>query len=185
VPVTGILTYEKFAADAFSFLAPMYNFYRGSARLMLTGTNGRISSGMDPCYFKNNSSASYVEDCSGISSFGSPDPVFAGVSSARNPVNSIIPTSDVISTVAFQQGTYQNSFPVSFTNVWQGSGPFDFPNLETNPATAVAFLSADGNQFGPNTTLYRSFTDEFQLSFFIACPPLFLRHNIGFIDLKR
>jgi len=174
-PVTGALVIPRYAADAFSFFAPMYAYFRGSARVYLAGLNsgvGEYLSGMDPMFFKNISTTDYFLATPTTSSMGQNKLVVSGISTDKNAVNSMIPTRDGNVTSVFQQGTYQNQFPVSFVHVWQGEA-IDYMGLETSPATSIVVTNPPGSSLGASTVFYRSFTDDFQLSFFIACPPLY------------
>lgn len=173
VPITGLLVPQNYAADAFSFFAPMFAYFRGSSRVYVSGSGGnRLLSGLDPMFFKYYSTAEYLLDVTSISSFGLNRTVTSTVGNDKNAVNSIQPSSETVPNMVFQQGTYQNKYPVSFVHVWQSEN-IDFMNKETTPATAIAIVNADGASIGSTTTIWRSFTDEFQLSFFIACPPVY------------
>jgi len=170
---TGALRGELFAADAYSFFAPMYQYFRGSSRVMCNAGNS-LRSGLDPMYYKFASVNTFVSDTAAISGFGRNVVVTDYPAPDKNPVNSIVQTMDNVSLTAFQQGTYQNMYPVSFVHVWQGEGT-NYYSDDTTPATSVVLTTnSPTTSFGTNTTFYRSFCDEFQLSFFLACPPLFI-----------
>jgi len=175
-PVTGTVVLPSFAADSFSFLAPMFAYFRGSSRILIQGTTSKVISGMDPMFFKNYSTSDYLFNSTFFSSFGRNSGVSVNSSFDKQPFNTMQYSNENV-TAGFQQGTYQNQYPVTFTHVWQGELQ-DFPSNDTSPATAVAFNTIDDTAFGVNTTLWRSFTDEFQLSFFIACPPVFIQNTV-------
>lgn len=176
VPVTGVLRTESFVADSFSLFAPMYAYFRGSARIQLiSGTT--VKSGLDPLYYKFAPAATFLTDTSTLSAFGRNIPVLDYPAPDKNPVNSIIRSNDVITSEIFQQGTYQNMYPVSFVHVWQGEGT-DYYTDNTTPGTAIVVSAVSlAGTLGTSTVIQRSFCDEFQLSFFLACPPLFISNT--------
>jgi hypothetical protein len=169
VPVTGVLQSEGFVADAFSLFAPMFAYFRGSARFC--SPNPSFLVGQDPMYYKFASTTTFITDTSAVSGFGRNVNVVDYAAPDKNPVNSVVRYNELGG--MFVQGTYQNQFPVSFVHVWQGDGTNYYTDL-TTPATSIVLASPATSTLGNTTTIWRSFCDEFQLSFFIACPPLFV-----------
>jgi len=127
--------------------------------------------GLILCFFKFASTTSFISDTTALSGLGRNVTVLDYVAPDKNPVTSLILQNETITSYSFVQGTYQNMYPVSFVHVWQGEGT-DYFTDDTTPATSI--VMAGTAAWGNTTTINRSFCDEFQLSFFIACPPLFV-----------
>jgi hypothetical protein len=172
VPTTGVLSAESFVADAFSFFAPMYAYFRGSARIHLQSAS-QLRNGIDPMYYKFASVTSFLTDTTATSFFGTNINVVDYPAPDKDPMNTTAIDCEGSSATCFHQGTYQNMYPVSFVHVWQGEGT-NYYTDNTTPSTAVVVTSTAQTALGGTSVLQRSFTDDFQLSFFIACPPLFI-----------
>jgi len=168
----GLLANEAWAADAYSYIAPMYNYFRGKARVaVISDTSNNFSFCNIPNLIKNISSSSWISTVTASFSLGQNVTVPVTVNKTKVPFQTPVPTG-TNNGFAFQQVPYQNKFPVSFTQVWSGLGANFWTVDETIP-TASACFSA-GSNFGTTTTIQRSFCDDFQLLFFIGCPPLFV-----------
>jgi hypothetical protein len=168
---TGALVGDDFAADAFSFFAPMYAYFRGNVRISWK-TSNTVESGIAQWFFKNYTSAAYLLDTTSLLSIGSNTVVTANVGLDKSPVQPTVQYDTGASSWTFFRGVYQNIFPVSFVHVWQGQST-NYYDDDTTPGTCIITSSQVNTAFGVNTTLKRSFCDDFQLTFFIACPPLF------------
>jgi len=170
VPTVGTLRTPAFNADMFSFLAPMYNYYRGKARIaLITGTTNNIQMSNVPLLFRFNSVVDFF--ALGLSYLGQN----ATVAPAQNIGH--VPTQTPVTTgtnngFGFLQSPWQARYPVAFTQVWTG-GTTDFYQFDATQPLAVASFVTDSN-FGTSTTIQRSFCDDFQLSFFIGCPAVYV-----------
>jgi len=174
-PTTGALSAENYAADAFSWLAPMYTYFRGKARvLLLSGGigNGVTTHANTTNFFKKTTNYGYKVDTSATNPIGRNVLVTDNPGVEKQPFQTPVPSGAMMSTI-FQHVPYYCKFPVSFVNVWQGFGNTGvnlFLSDETIPTSAAQFTNA--STFGGNTTFQRSFSDDFQLCFFLNCPPV-------------
>jgi len=168
---TGVVVAEDFVADAFSFFAPMYNTFRGNARVMVK-TSVAIEAGIAQWFFKNYTSAAWLIDTTSILAIGSNTVVTNNVGIDKSPVQPTVQFDFGASAYTFFRGIYQNMFPVSFVHVWQGQGT-NYYDDDTTPGTAIILSGTTNTAWGANSTIKRSFCDDFQLQFFLACPPLF------------
>jgi len=169
VPVVGTLRTSTFGADAFSYLAPMYNYYRGKARVILTSeTPNNINGFNNTNYLKNVSALGEI--VTGSSTYGINTNVSVLSDLDRNSFNTPVP-SGAYHGYQFIHVPYYSKYPVSFTQVWNGS-TINFYTDETQPISNATFTSS--SNFGATTVLQRSFCDDFQLMFFIGCPGLYL-----------
>jgi len=167
---TGLLRNDRFKADAFSILAPMYLYFRGKVRIVNTSNNTVMMYDL-PNYFANNGPS---ENGSFFRELNMP---LVG----RNIGNSaILPTTSPFQTpvpvyngtLTYLQVPYYNKYPVSFVNVWQGDSTVDYWNDDITTPRASAFFTLLSGTWTGSVNMERSFSDDFQLSFFIGCPPL-------------
>jgi len=189
VPVTAVLRAESYVADAFSFLAPMYCYFRGSSRVFWKNGNS-LSGGQDPMFFKNAGGTAFLQDTTSTCSWARNIAVNDTVSIDKNPMNSAVSPNDIVTSFGFYKVPYQNIYPVSFVHVWQGEST-DYFSEETTPCSALVLANNVASTAGTTTTLWRSFGDDFQLTFFLACPPLFIANtalppeNVGIYKVPR
>jgi len=171
VPVTGVIQGEAFVADAFSYFAPMYAYFRGSSRIKMSSTNVTVRAGLDPNFFKVAGDSNFLFNSTAVSGFGRNTVVVDYPAVDKNPVNTMLSDLDSLLNNVWHQGTYQCMYPVSFVHVWQGDSTNYYAD-DTTPVTSLCVASVSG--LLSSTIFQRSFCDEFQLSFFLACPPLFV-----------
>jgi len=166
-PVVGTLRTTGFNGDAFSILAPMYNYFRGKARVALhydTTNNDALFN--VPRGFRGITTLIQTN----VLSFGNNTPVLATPSLSHLPFQTPV-MSSLEQGYAYMQVPYYCQFPASFTHVMTG-GTTLFYNDETHPISTANFSS--NSAFGGGTTIRRSYCDDFQLSFFIGCPPWYV-----------
>jgi len=169
VPAVGTIRSGAYSADAFSYLAPMYNYYRGKSRVLLTADSANnINVFNDNGYFSSVSSTNYFA-ISGTT-YGTNQTVTLTSDRDRNVFNTPV-ASGGNHGYQFAHVPYYSKYPVSFTQVWTG-GTTNFYADETQPTSSVCF-AATAN-LGSSTVVQRSFCDDFQLSFFIGCPGLYI-----------
>jgi hypothetical protein len=169
VPVTGALRTAAYSADAFSYLAPLFNYYRGKSRVLLVAdtVNGIMGSNQ-PNFFQNLGSSQFHNI--GGSTYGINLPVIATSDTDRNVFNTPVASG---SNHGYQwiHIPYYSKYPVSFTQIWNG-GTTNYYLDETQPISTACF-TASAN-FGGSAVLERSFCDDFQLTFFIGCPGIYV-----------
>lgn len=169
-PTVGTKRTTGVNADAFSLLAPMYNFFRGKARVaVITDSANNINMANIPYLFKDNTTAPFFTTSS--SAFGQNATYSSTLSYNNNPFQTPVPTGSN-NGFAFQHVPYYNKYPVSFVETWQGDTTNFFTTDETVPLSSALFST--GTNFGGTTTIQRSFCDDFQLTYFIGCPPLYV-----------
>jgi hypothetical protein len=169
---TGLMNAPIFQPDAYSIISPMYNYYRGKARVMVVSdAANNIQFSNLPYQNYTYSTTSPLDTTSANALLGKNTAVTQyTVSKKIVPFQTPVPTGSHIG-AAFQQVPYYNKYPVSFVQLWTGEAN-NFYLDETQPASSAVFTA--GTNFGTTTVIERSFADDFQLSFFIGCPPLYI-----------
>lgn len=166
-PTVGTLRSAGFNGDAFSILAPMYNFFRGKARVALhydTTTNDALFN--VPLGMRGQSTPVQT----GTYSFGNNTVVLPVASNSHLPFQTPV-MSTLDQGYCYMQVPYYCQYPVSFPHLMTG-GTTQFFNDETHPISTANFTS--NSNFGGGVTIRRSYCDDFQLMFFIACPPWYV-----------
>jgi len=92
-----------------------------------------------------------------------------------NAFQTTLPGSNV---APFVQVPYYSKFPASFVQVWQNDAKTYFNTDKTLPVTNIVFGSGTSGPSTNNGLLQRSFSDDFQLSFFISCPHLLISNAL-------
>ncbi len=165
LPLNGALTVPNVGGDPYSHIAPMYAFYRGSARVKWVTKGGAY--GEKVCLD--------THPTAGVTS------VFGAANAVLSPESLYAwgPTQTSMAgfgSVAFTNAGVQNMSAVvpyysrtKCSLVIPNTSDDVIPNDISQPAVklnAVCTPNAyDGASFG------RSFRDDFQLSYFIGCPP--------------
>jgi hypothetical protein len=147
--------------DLYSYLAPMYAFYRGGIRWSAITKDAEVRSCITndtnsvtvPAYFYT---TNYLLNTTSFT----PVTDMLDVTVYPQPVN----FSDVGSKV-MQHVPYYNSYPFSLTRMTTST---ETGTRKSVPSTTVNFSCEDG--FPEETVLMRSVCDDFQLMFFINCP---------------
>jgi len=169
----GALTSGSWGGDIVNLLAPMYLFQRGSQRLCITTEN------QSHLYTANvlNAYTNSVQSWTGQIKAGfffqlGPN---IGLSAANwlpayGYANGtpMIP-NDIGPGISYVQLPYMSRYPVSLIPVIDGLSNVTPVSNGTFPWST---LYCTGSAFGQTTVLNRSFGDDFQLSFFVCCPPL-------------
>jgi hypothetical protein len=173
---TGALLGEEFAADAFSFFAPMFLYYRGRADLFIgQQTNQVWQSSITPMYNRISSMVNWLVRSTGTAStnpLGLNKLVVDYANPDKQPMNTFVPNMNgVSSSYVYHQVPYQARFPISFVDVWAGNTPSYFANDRTISCNIASFNQNASSTAQPN--ICRSFGDDFQLCYFLSCPPLF------------
>jgi len=169
---TGVDQSENVVTDAYSFFAPMFLFYRGKAR-MLNNINS-VQSTLQPYALRNISSTSFFNssNTTSIAGIGS---LLSTNARLTNAFQTTLPGSNV---APFVQVPYYSKFPASFVQVWQNDAKTYFNTDKTLPVTNIVFGSGTSGPSTNNGLLQRSFSDDFQLSFFISCPHLLISNAL-------
>jgi hypothetical protein len=169
---TGVLTRYTFYPDAFSIIAPMYNYFRGGARWqVISDAPSNLSMMNIPGFCKDNAT-DFSTTAAQVALGLNVAPTFTGSPNKTIvPFQTPVPTGSHIGS-AFLQVPYYNKFPVSFVQTMNGGTTNYMTADETVPDSSAIFTSPVN--FGTTTILERSFADDFQLSFFIGCPPLLI-----------
>jgi len=173
---SGALLGEDFSADAFSFIAPCYLYYRGRSDILLNNAAGNaMSSFLSPMYNRVSSMVNFlVRNVAATSTnpLSTNKVVVDYANPDKQPLQSFVPNAGgVTSTAVYHQVPFQSRFPISFTDVWQGNTPSYFANDRTLSCNTVTFTGSNSSALNP--IICRSFGDDFQLIYFLSCPPLF------------
>jgi len=168
VPVTGALQFTPFSADIFSFLGPMFQYFRGKPRILFASeTQGNIYASNTSDIFRVGTSTTYLTT---TNNFGLNSVIAPGLVSTRLPTQTPI-AAGTNAGLNYIHVPYYCKFPVSFVQVWSGNN-INFFADETQPLSSVTISTAGA--IGATAVFHRSFCDDFQLSFFIGCPGLYL-----------
>jgi len=166
--VTGAAKSGGFIGDPFSVFAPMYNYFRGKARVgLVTSSNAKIMMSNYPFLMSDSSSTSFLSTTTTL--YGGNLTYAISGSYLNGPAFTPIPSEE--NNIPYLQLPYYAQFPVSYVDVWQGDTTNFFTADETVPVSTALFVN-QSTALGTTTTLQRSFCDDFQLTFFIGCPAL-------------
>jgi len=168
---TGVLSRPAYDGDAYSLIAPMYGFYRGSMKMgfaydlngrhMYTGLiNGafKASSGDDMFQLGTVRSGSTANPSAATSSTDISPPF---ITTINNDCNVGLLTASV---------PYQNFYPVSLTMPCDASTYPQYAAFAAPLSTLVVGSQDTFDNLVP--TVYRACGDDFQFSFFIGAPPI-------------
>ncbi len=165
---TGVATLPGIGGDMLSFLAPMFAFMRGSVNIMFRdNVNSQyLMSGNYPGLYTYAGSTTPVQWTRLVSSasttaFGATSTGTGGVTST--PMNPGNWTTD--QDVCYQHIPYYSAFP--FTPTYQYNGFDTF----ADPTMPISALNITGQTNFANPIVQRAVGDDFQLMFFIGCPP--------------
>lgn len=162
---TGATVSPKNGGDPFSFIAPMYAYYRGGMRIQadLAAAVGSVSATLTPSQLKPNTEVIKLS----TSLNGVTGAITWPGSALTSPVGTAISDSS-IGVTAFEV-PYYSRFPIS--NVVSTSQN-NVPTLSSGslePTIPQSCVSLE-NQSTP--VLYRAIAEDFQFMYFVGCPPL-------------
>lgn len=175
---TGALSSIGLACDIGSLIAPMYAFQRGSARVAVTVNNSSaptMATLMPGSYHahgqltKNYFLPSYYNGAFGLGPIAPAN--FVSGAALIAPAYSTAIADDGPS-ICYAQVPYQSRFPISLIPISDGN--VNTTNVYQNdfyPTQTVVF-GGGANFTMSNTSIFRNFGDDYQLSFFVCCPPL-------------
>lgn len=177
--IDGHLVSAASGGDMLSYLAPMYKFFRGGVRLKVVSSDGvgTISMTNTPGLFKTRTLLSATAPT--YSNSGAPNfyrTPLAGGNLGENYLTGIT-TTDPTVTVANVRIPYYCQYPVSQMQVWDGYHdklPYTEPTL---PDSAVTLWSQGSFASQDKMWWQRSITDDFQLHFFVAAPPIIVNYT--------
>lgn len=167
----GVLSTPPFISDPLSFCAGMYAYSRGSVDVAFSNAiTGPIMGGVIPGLIKvasgGSSAVPYVVD---YTNYGTPNTAsgyLIGYSQITTPA--VVPT-DNTDGVNYFHCPYYNNYPITLNTFFDGTQA----GLWTESSFPETALSLSGSSnFGTTSCLFRNAGDDFQLSFFIGCPPL-------------
>jgi len=179
---SGALTTPSYGADAFSWIAPLYAYMRGSVRWQIvtdgpTSTTG-TSTGDAHTYVYTTPGALVGQSLTvpyapnlvldGLS--GSFSPLYG--TQAHYPLGAPNP-DDRGPGISFYEFPYYCRYPVSHPTV--ANGLTYSTTDDTYPTTSMTITS--NNALSADNQYYRSFSDNFTLSYFIGCPPLMVTYS--------
>lgn len=163
----GTMTVPNIGGDAYSAIAAMYVYFRGSVNLTYHAGSGSTFSNTlvvtDPMFDNYNCFTA------GKSTLGnySNSPWYTGTSNTGFGGYAIAQAGFGMSSVAVPyHGRTKCSFSMRCTN------SNNIPTDPTQPLTSVNTISVGA---GAVVAPFRSFGDEFQLSYFIGAPPVYVR----------
>jgi len=170
---TGAISYPQYYGDAYSLLAPMYMFYRGGARVWFSDdvTDKHRNMQNHPTLMAYSGATTPLAINTTIA--GLPNvsitPVVGGSTVPYQGVN----CNDLGVGSVYGEFPYYCRTPVSLVRVFDGvnSGSAIYASPDCPSSTCV--VASGPTAFGATGILQRSFADDFTLSFFIGCPPLY------------
>jgi hypothetical protein len=172
---TGALTSGPLGGDAFSIFSPMYLYRRGSVRLCVSCDKimhinaGNVASGTDISTW---TSPVIVQNLvPGLAhSFTAAN---TAPSAGHQPLCGIAP-NELGPGFSYIHCPYYSRYPVSLIPNFDGNLNLT-PVQYTMPWTTAVFAAP--SSFDVTTLVFRSFGDDFQLSFFIAAPPILTAYS--------
>jgi hypothetical protein len=178
---SGLLGSPAIVADTMSWIAPMYNYMRGGVRFLVTdkGTATTTPLNMTCIPEAGDALSQNTPYATNLTSNGTevtlPVPV-PGTSTVW-PGEKALP-NERGSGLAYAEFPYYSRFPVTFI-------PFASSTTALNnlypwgnrilPKTVANIGSANGMTI--DTSIYRSCSDDFTLSYFIGCPPVLATYS--------
>lgn len=182
--VTGVLTTGSATGDVLSFFAPMYNYMRGGARFYANFNASVVGVANIPNAFKDISAPTnffdvgtqYTAGYAGNAGYGAAVPG-AVTGASANGINPVI--TGQFSSVAHEHIPFQSKFPVTIPYIWNTTSHTVFTTAnDWVPSGVATFGAAAAATLSTPGIITRSFADDFQLSFFIGCPPLLYSHAL-------
>lgn len=165
--VSGVLVPPILGGDNYCYLAPLYAFFRGSMRIQIVGD------GVKPIFLINNplvASATYYGQATGV---GTNINLTLGAVGSTPYLNNAVAVQDGVTQMSVAEAPYYCKARCSINEViFTGTNSID-DNASTNPASILNFAQADN----ANTCFYRSCGEDFQLCFFLGCPPLLVSYT--------
>lgn len=156
--------------DYYSYLAPMYCFYRGSFRFTCfdQGFDSDFAATLDP--YPNTSTSRIVSSPAGIlqGSLALVD----WTTTASGPAGTALATG--LSDKAAFQLPYYNRTKVSCIPYSTSDSFTNYIDEESVPQVALAVANSTSNF--TETAYYRDVGEDFQFSVFLGCPPLILKN---------
>ena len=168
--VTGVRGGANVGGDALCFIAPMYALYRGSANVQLTTTSGNVNALNATLYLKDISTATNVMS-SGVNVLGNQGTNDWTISTSAAGLNGYTIFNGGLGTCAVRVPYYcSHKCSYNIQNTTSDACPVD----GTTPSCLVNF-----NGLNTTTTysIFRSFPDDFQLTYFVGAPPLLISYT--------
>jgi hypothetical protein len=168
---TGVLQSSDFCGDLLSFLAPMYCFYRGSLNISMfndcssAGNTHRMRTAITPGAVSTGSTGGPIFTPT-IGNMATPtvSPLPGQLFWPAEPVNTFT-NGDYL---FYQHVPYYARLPFSLTILNNGA---DFAYTDASlPCTALSWYTTTAVSNG--ASLQRAVGDDFQLMYFIGCPPV-------------
>ncbi len=173
-PVTGGVNAPAIGYDAFNYLAPMYAFVRGGARISIMNySDTRHATTVLPTVKFNSqqqpigqlAAADYVS----VATTNTVTPYGGQVLAPSVPMNTVDTKG-----FALQDIPYYNRYPFSLITYYNGT---DTPAVDRSTPESVFILSSSSSLSNGGFLLQRSFMDDMQLTFFVGCPPIAMSYT--------
>jgi len=173
---TGVLQAPRTGGDISNWVASLYAFYRGSARIMLkpayaTGKDGVVfMSLVNPTGTNDVVFSGYNAPAPGtVYPWSNPTVGAPGVMVGGGGITMAEPSSSY----GYCRVPYYNKYPISL--VIMPNNTNSFSTERSQPITAANFIVPDGSL--TNYNLFRSFCDDFQFTFFVGCPAMLVAYS--------
>lgn len=165
---TGVLSGSQCGGDAFNRFASMYAFYRGGVRTMLktSGTTTITATNLMVDPYLNPTDVPILQG--NTVNMGSSTVMDWTTSTSAGSLCGYVVSQAGLGVVAVTNPYYcrtKTSLSLRSTTIDR------VPPSRTTPIGSTVFI-ADGSGL-TSYAIYRSFPDDFQLSFFVGCPPVF------------
>lgn len=154
-----------FGGDMFSFIAPMYAYYRGGMRVQvdLAAATGAISATLTPSQLKAGTAP--VKTSTSLNGTGG---TIGWVGSAvTSPVGTVV-TDAGVGVAAFEVPYYSKT-PISNVILTSYNTVPTLTGGKLEPTVPQSVISVENQSIA---VLYRSIAEDFQLTYFVGCPPL-------------
>lgn len=163
--LSSITSGSNMGGDMYSFIAPLYHFYRGSVKIRFTSTSptyAPIKAYLDTRFLIAPTQS--VENVS--TTIGSTSTVNWATSTVASPGLSWMVTDNAIGVQSFHV-PYYSKYKCSLV-IPNSSNPY-IPIDKSQPITRLAIVAP--TQTAP--TISRAIGEDFQFSLFLGCPPIY------------
>jgi len=161
-PTTGVATYPTIFGDPYSFISSMYLAFRGGVNITMVPLTESDSRNYRASLSSSLTSASvYLGSATPVNTYG----VSPGV--VTSPAEAVSDHSNGMISVRVP---YYNRNKMSLLVHGYNTATSIVSAEPSQPLVGVDFPNSQIS----NCLLYRSFPDDFQLSYFLGCPPVFI-----------
>lgn len=169
-PTTGVAMIADIGYDLYSLIANMYALFHGSVHIMCKTNTGAaaLTTSVSTVVYTGNPPTKTIDTSSGYTQ----SPTLAGTSVAvGGPLASVYLHDNGLDSICVKV-PYYTKCKASTVQNWWNTGQTFTPNV-SYPIVALDFECTSTGSLA-NPLIYRRVADEFQFTFFVGAPPLFI-----------